>query len=132
MATAALADVLVRDAQPPVTGGRGDHPLQEASVSLLDVGAPAELGPGVAQPHHERVAHPLQIADREHARPAGGADAPGEAGTGKGRLEQLAELALELRDLAPKVVAGGPLLRRSERLQAQRTGGMDLRERLGH
>jgi hypothetical protein len=38
---------------------RRDHRLEQRPVVLLDVGLVGQLGPGVVQPHRERVAHPL-------------------------------------------------------------------------
>ncbi len=54
--------------------GLGDHRLEQAAVRLLDLAAPAQLGLSLAQPRGERVAHPLQLGDPEHPRPADRAD----------------------------------------------------------
>jgi hypothetical protein len=109
MLATALADVLVGDDHPAVALGSGDHLLEQAAVGLLDVGAPGELGLGVAESARKRVADALELAGGEHPRAADRADAPLEAGTREGGGEQLAEPAVERGDLAPQVLARAPL-----------------------
>jgi hypothetical protein len=136
MPTAALADILVGDDHPAVAFRLGDHPLDQPPVGLLDVGSARELRLGVAQPQGEGVPDPLELPGREHARTADGADAPVQAGAREGGGEQLAEPALELRDLAPEVVAGpafGACGHRRQQIGAGRRGGdTGLFERFGH
>ena len=61
---------------PSWRSGVGDHRLEQAAVGLLDLGPPPQLGLSVRSARRERVAHPLQLADAEHPRPADGAHAP--------------------------------------------------------
>ena len=89
--------------------GGDDHPLDQAAVGLLDVGTPCELGASVAKPQCERIADPLELPGGEHPRPADCTDPPLEALAREGGAEQLGELALDLADLAPQVVAGAAL-----------------------
>ncbi len=89
--------------------GLDDHALDQLTVLLLDVDAARELRPGGLEPGRERIADPLEVADAEHARAARGRDAELDAGARERGGEQLAELALQIADLAPQVLAGEPL-----------------------
>jgi hypothetical protein len=104
-----VADVLAGDDHPAVALGRGDHRLEHTPVGLLDVRAAGELRACVAHPQRQSVAHPLELAGAQHPRPAEGADPPVDVAPREGRGEGLAELALELADLAAQIVAGEPL-----------------------
>ena len=106
MLATAIADVLIGDDHPAVLRGLGDHPLEQATVRLLDVRLPPQLRLGVAQAQRECVAYPLQLAGRQHPRTAHGTDLPLEAPTRKGRREELAQPPLEVADLAAQVGAG--------------------------
>jgi hypothetical protein len=107
---AALADVLVRHHHPAMALRRGDHRLEQPPVRLLDLGLTGELGAGVADAPHERVADPLEVPRREDPGAADRADSPVEPLAGKRGREQLSELALERADLAAQVVAGAAIL----------------------
>jgi hypothetical protein len=100
-----LADVLVREAQPAMATGLGDHRLEQAAIRLLDVGAAAELDTGVTQARGKRIAYALEIAEAEYARAAGGAHTPIEALARKGLGEDAAELGLQAGDLTAQVAA---------------------------
>ena len=101
----AVADVFVRDLNPGIALGLGDHALHEAAVSLLDVGTPRDLGLGLADADQERVANPLQLSSAEDAGAANGSDRPVDSLSGEGRSPELGELLLEAGDLAAKLVA---------------------------
>jgi hypothetical protein len=77
-----------------------DHLLEQRPVSLLDRPPPGDLGLGLAEPRGERVANLLELGQAEHPRAAGGADAPLDPPAGERSRKQLAEPALEQRDLA--------------------------------
>jgi hypothetical protein len=100
----ALADVLVRHADPVVPVRVRDHLLDEQAVRFLDVGAASDLGLRLADPHDQRVADAFEIGRAEHARPARRADAPVDPAAREGGDPELAELALEPGDLAAKLV----------------------------
>jgi hypothetical protein len=89
--------------------GGGDHRLENASVGLLGVGPTRELGTRVAESQRQGVADPLELAGAQHPRPADRADAPVDPAPREGRCEGLAQLALELADLATQLVTGEPL-----------------------
>jgi len=105
-----VADVVVRDLHPAVALGLGDHALDETAVLLLDVGPAAKLVLSLADPHQERVANALELGGAEQAGPADRADVPVDALTREGGHPKLAELLLQARDLAAKLVADGPLV----------------------
>src|SRR5204862_5013795 len=102
---AGLADVLVRDPHPAVPLRLGDHRLEQAPEVLPPPPPPLELGLGLAKPHRQRIAHALELAGPQHARPADRPDAPLDPLARKRRGEELAEPPLERRDLTAKVVA---------------------------
>jgi hypothetical protein len=106
----ALADVLVRDPDPVVPVRVRDHLLDQQAVRLLDVRAASDLGLRLADPDDERVADALEIGCAEHARPAGGADAPVDPAAREGSDPELAELPLEPGDLGAELVADPTLL----------------------
>jgi hypothetical protein len=106
---AALADVVVRDPHPRVALGLGDHPLQGLPVALLDPGAARELVLRLAQAGGEPVADPLEIADAQDPRAAGGDDLVADPGARERCGEELRELLLEGGDLTPQVTAGASL-----------------------
>jgi hypothetical protein len=96
----ALADVVVRDPDPPVLVRVGDHPLDQGAVLLLDVGAARDLRLRLADPHDQRVANPLEVGRAEHPRPSDRPHAPVDSEPGEGGGPELTELALETGDLA--------------------------------
>jgi hypothetical protein len=109
VATAAFADVVVGDADPPVPLGLGDHRLERATVGLLDVRPPGELCLGLAQSVGERIAHALELLDAEHPRAADRADIPVDPLAGKGGREDLSQPKLQPCDLRPEVVTDASL-----------------------
>lgn len=120
MLAAALADVLVRDLNPTVLAGVGDHALDQSAIALLGIDATRELGPGRGNALGKPVTHALEVADAEHARAARRGHAPLEVPAGERGREDLAQLALEACDLAPEVGAGPPQLGRAVRAVRRR------------
>jgi hypothetical protein len=110
VAAAALADVLARHPDPLVALGVEHHPLDQAAILLLLRGALREIALHPAQAGREVVAHALQLAQGEHARPGHGGHRPVQAGARIGRGEGLGELALEAGDLLAQRPARGPLV----------------------
>ena len=113
----AVADVLVRDLNPGIALGLGDHALDEAAVSLLDVGAPGDLGLGIADANEESVADPLQLSSAEDAGAANGSNGPIDSLARERGGPKLGELLLEAGDLAAKLVADGPLVLGGEEIK---------------
>jgi hypothetical protein len=97
--TAGLADVLVGHPHPPVALGLGGHRLDQAAILLLDPAPATKLGLRLAEPDGERVAHPLQLGDPEHPRPADRAHRPLHPLAREGGGEQLAQPLLQQGDL---------------------------------
>lgn len=122
MLAAGLADVLVADADPPVLGRVGDHPLDQLPVRLLMIGAAGDLGSGLGEAVGQGVAGGLELGQAEDPRPAGRSDGPVDAQAREGGGEELAELALHPRDLAAKLDPGSAALL-TEVALAQATGG---------
>ena len=120
MLAAALADVLVRDLDPPVLPRVGDHALDQRAVALLGVNAACELGPGGRNALGEPVTHTLELADAENARAPGRGHAPLEVAPRERGREDLAQLTLQPCDLAPEVGAGPPQLGRAVRAVRRR------------
>jgi hypothetical protein len=85
--------------------GRDQHLLEQLAVSLLDPAAARDLRLGFAKAGGEAIADPLELGNAEDPRPAAGADAPLDSLAGERGGEQLAQAALEQRDLAPKLGA---------------------------
>ena len=110
-----LADIVVGDEGPAVLVRVGDHPLDQQPVRLLDVGAPGDLGLRLAHAHDQCVPDPLQVGGAEDPRPAGGADRPVDTSARERGGPELAQLALEPPDLAPKLVADEAFVVRSRR-----------------
>lgn len=101
MAATGLADVGTRDPHPLVLSGRGKHPLQQLAVAGLELGALLQLAPRRANPHCQRVANRLQIAQAEcprlrRYRGDSGVDLKAREGVG----EERAELRFQPPDLA--------------------------------
>ena len=96
-----------------------DHLLDEHAIRLLDVRAARDLGLRLTDPDDESVADALEVGRAEHARPAGGADAPVDPAAREGGDPELAELPLEPGDLAAKLVA-------DQTLPVGRRGGDEL------
>ena len=115
----ALADVVVRDANPAVLGRVGDHQLDQVPVALLDVRAPPDLGLGLSHPHDQGVPHTLQLGGTQHPRAAGGTHRPGDPAAGEGRRPQLAQLTFETCDLAAQLVPEGALILDSDGLKSE-------------
>jgi hypothetical protein len=84
---------------------RDQHLLEELAVSLLDPTPARNLGLGGAKPRGERVAHALEVGDAENPGAAAHANPPLDPLPGKSGCEQLTEMPLEQRDLAPKLGA---------------------------
>jgi len=138
---AALADVLVRDADPAMAVGVGDHALEQAAVGLLLGATPGELGLCLADAHDEGVPDALELGGAQQARPADGSDPPLQSLARESRGEQLPEPALEPGDLAAKVLAdevvggdSGAGSGSGERGGSERHSGLGLRlvAKLGH
>jgi hypothetical protein len=120
----------------------GDHRLEQAAIRLLRLASPAQLGLSLSEPHRETVSDALQLGHAEHSRATHGGHAPVDPLPGKRRGEQLAELALEGADLAPKLDPNAPLrelvrpLVAKERVQCpgRRRGirRLDLQQFVGH
>lgn len=124
MAAAVLAEIGARDPHPPVLGGVGQHAPQQLAVANLGAGLLAEGEVRLADPHGERVAHPLQLGEAGHPRRAGRrADAGLDLEAGKGLGGEPRELALEAADLAAQLGAGealvAPRAQRSRRVQCK-------------
>jgi len=113
----AVADVLVRDLHPGVALGFGDHPLDQASVAFLHVGAARDLRLRLADADQQSVTDPLQLDGAEDARSTDGADGPVDALAREGRGPKLRELLLKARDLAAELVAKRSVIRRDQVLQ---------------
>ena len=76
MAAAWEAEVLARDLDPPVIPGRGEHPLDQLPVPVLDPLALHQGLPRFGDPVGKPVADHLQLAKVEHPRLGGeGGDA---------------------------------------------------------
>lgn len=104
MLAAGLADVLVANPDPAMLGGVGDHPLDQLAARLLLVGAAGDLGAGLGETPGERVAGALELVHPDHPGAAvGGARVPLDAAAGEGGGEEVGELALHARDLAPQL-----------------------------
>jgi hypothetical protein len=110
MTASGLADVLVGDTDPGVLVRLGDDPLEQLPLALLDVRPIREPPADVLDPPRERVPDPLELGDLQHAGAAGGRDRELDASSRERGREQLRELALERRDLAPQVPADASLL----------------------
>jgi hypothetical protein len=110
-----LTDVVVRDPDPAILVGSGDHALDQASVLLFDVRPARDLGLRLAHAHYQRVADTLEVGGAQHARPANGADAPLDSPAWEGGRPQFAELALEACDLAAELIADDALVVGSRR-----------------
>jgi hypothetical protein len=109
VAAARLPDVLGRDPNPSVSLRRDDHRLQQATVGLLDLASPPELGLRLAEPHGEAIADSLELARVEHSGSAHRRHPPLDSLAGKGGCEELAETLFEQCDLAPEVVTDAAL-----------------------
>jgi hypothetical protein len=110
----AIADVLVRDLDPAVALGLGDHPLDEATVLLFGICAARDLRLRLADANQERVANPLELGRSEDARTANSAYRPVDSLARKGSGPKLRKLLFEARDLAAELVAEGTLVRGGE------------------
>jgi hypothetical protein len=125
--------------------GLGDHRLEQASVVLLDLAAPAKLGLRLAHPDGQGISYALQLGDAQHPRSTDRADRPVHPPAGKRGGKQLAEALLQQRYLATQVIADAALreevdalpavaedrvhsLRRLKRFLAR----LDLQQLLGH
>jgi hypothetical protein len=124
-----LADVLVAHPLPAVLLGRQQHLLDLAAVLLLDVGAVAQRAARVLDPARELVAHVLQLAQAQQARPAGGGHGELHALARPARHEQRRQLALEPLDLVQQGAARGTLVDRDVRREAGHRRGAEHRIR---
>ena len=103
-------------------GGVGDHPLEPAAVSLLDVRATPDLRLGLPDADDERVPNPLELGHAEDARTSRGTHAPVDPLAGESARPELAQASLELADLAPQLGTCEPLVRRPDGRRRRRTG----------
>jgi len=113
----AVADVLVRDLNPGVSLGLGDHPLHQAAILLLDVGAAGDLRLGLANADNQGVADALELGGAEDPWASHRTDRPVNALAWEGRGPKLGKLLLQPRDLAAKLVAKGAIVGRDEQIQ---------------
>ena len=117
MLAVAIADILVRDLDPGVALGLGDHALDEAAVLLFDVRTAPQLGPCLADADEERVPNSLELGRAENAGATHRADLPFDAPARERRGPKFGELLLEAGDLAAKLVADGPVVGGDQVLQ---------------
>jgi hypothetical protein len=109
VAAAALADVLVGDANPAVRGGVGGHPLDQCAVRLLGLGAGVEAAAQLGDAGGKPIAGALELAEAEQARATRGPDRSRRVPVREGGSEEPAELPFEPRDLTPELFARGSL-----------------------
>jgi hypothetical protein len=64
------ADVVARDPQPLVIGGRSHHPLEQLAVACLEIVLPLQGRARVPDPVGERIADPLELLQPGDARRA--------------------------------------------------------------
>ena len=110
-----LTDVVVRNPNPAMLVGVGDHALDEAPVLLFDVRSARDLGLRLADANDQRVADTLEVGRAQHARTADRANAPVDSLARKGGGPKFAELALEACDLDAELVADDALVVSSRR-----------------
>lgn len=115
---AVLADIGAGDLHPLVAGRGGQHPLQQLAVARLQVGALAQGELRLADPHRERVAHPLQLLEAGHPRGSHRCLDPSiDREAGKGLCREPRQLPLQTADLAAQLGAGEALVApRSQRV----------------
>jgi len=88
---------------------RGDeHLLQPSAIALLDAAAPGQLGLGLAEPDREAVSHQLELGDAENPGATPRSDTELDSLARERGGEQLAQPALEHRDLPSKLVPDAP------------------------
>lgn len=116
---AGLADVVARDPQPLVLGGRGEHPLEQLAVARLQLVLLAQCPTRNADALGERVTDPLQLREAGDVR----LRAPDRyAGIQleplKGLAAEVGKLAFETTDLTAQLRAREALVApRVQRLQ---------------
>jgi hypothetical protein len=104
VAAARFADVGTGDAQPPVVGRRGEHPLQQLAVGRLALGAPGEGVACLGDPRRQRVAHLLQLAEADQPRLARRRRHAGlDREAGKSLDREPRQLELQAADLPPQL-----------------------------
>jgi hypothetical protein len=102
---AGLADVLVVDPNPLVSGRVREHRLDPLAILLMHIADVVESEPHVPDPRAEAVAHFLQLIDGEHARASHPRHAEVDLLARERRTEQTRELQLQRRDLGAQVGA---------------------------
>ena len=120
MKASRLADVLVRDPQPPVLFGLRDHRLEQPAIGLGDISPPCDLRASVAKARCKRVANPLEVAEAQNSGATHRTHRQLELAAGEVVCEELAELAFEPGDLAAQVGAGAAVSGGEDRLGGQR------------
>lgn len=110
-----LTDVIVRNPDPAILVGGGDHAFDQAPVLLFDVRPARDLSLRLAHANHEGVTDTLEVGGAQHARPANRTDAPLDPPAWESGGPELAELALEACDLAAELVADDALVVGSRR-----------------
>jgi hypothetical protein len=106
-----LADVGVRDSQPLVLSGGGEHLAQLLAVAFLELVAVVQGDAGVGDPSRQSIAYPLQLAKAGDSRRAGesrdaGVDVKARECLGR----EAGQLTLEAPDLPPQLGARQPLV----------------------
>ena len=101
---ARLADVVAGHLHPLVSGGIGEHLLQELAIPALERGPLAQGEASVGDPGGKGVANPLQLPEIEDARLGReSGDAVLDLGAAEGFGEEARQLALHTADLAAQL-----------------------------
>jgi len=116
VAAAVKAEVLAGDANPLEVLGRGEHPLDQLPVAILDPPALDQRLPRLGRPGGEIVAHRLELAEVEHPWPgAKRLDPVRHLGVAERLAEERCQLGLEAGDLRAKLQPRLALVDRSAR-----------------
>lgn len=104
MPASRLPDLVVRDQQPPVSGGVGEHVLEQPAAPILAVQLRPQLAAHMREMSGDLIAEHLQLGDREdpgtvHRPP----DSPFDSAAGERGCEQTRELTLHGGDLPPEL-----------------------------
>ena len=106
MSATVLADVGTGDADPLVSGGVGEHALQQLAIALPELGLLGQRPTCIADPLGQRVAHPLELLQAgDPGRPLRRADAGLDRAQRESLGSQPRELTLEAPDLAAQLGA---------------------------
>lgn len=106
MLAAWLGDVLIRDPDPAVLLGVGDHPLDQRTTGLLGVGSAGNLRLSLGKTVGESISDPLQLTDPKDPRPTRGAHLPIDPAAREGGGEKVHEFALQAGYLTPQLIPG--------------------------